>query len=66
MKTYVVGTHYKCLTEALLMSTHNICFHGEKGKITVLFGLKKCLNKNYVNHFDTCVKACIDKAQFSL
>ena len=29
MKTYVVGTHQKCLGEALLMSTHNICFHGE-------------------------------------
>ena len=29
MKTYVVGTHLKYLTEALLMSTHNICFHGE-------------------------------------
>ena len=23
---YVVGTHYKHLTEALLMCTHNICF----------------------------------------
>ena len=23
---YVVGTHYKHLTEVLLMSTHNICF----------------------------------------
>ena len=26
MKTYVVGTHQKRLTEALLMSTHNISF----------------------------------------
>ena len=32
-KTYVVGTHLKCLTESLLMSTHNICFHGEIRKI---------------------------------
>ena len=24
MKTYVVGTHQKCLTKALLMSTHNM------------------------------------------
>ena len=28
MKTYVVGTH-----EAILMSTHNICFYGEQEKI---------------------------------
>ena len=24
-----VGTHQKCLVEVLLMSTHNICFHGD-------------------------------------
>ena len=29
MKTYVVGTHYRRLDEALLMSTHNICFRWE-------------------------------------
>ena len=29
MKPYVVGTHLKCLIEALLMSTHNICFREE-------------------------------------
>ena len=28
-----MGTHYKRLTEALLMSTHNICFCGEIRKI---------------------------------
>ena len=30
-KTHVMGihTHLKCLAEALLMSTHNICFHGQ-------------------------------------
>ena len=28
MKTYVLGTHLKHLAEALLTSTHNICFHG--------------------------------------
>ena len=33
MKTYEVGTHKKCLAQALLMSTHNICFHGEIRKI---------------------------------
>ena len=33
MKTNVVGTHLKCLTEALQMSTCNICFCGEIRKI---------------------------------
>ena len=33
MKTYVMGTHKKRLAEALLMSTHNICFLGEIRKI---------------------------------
>ena len=28
-KTYVMGTDQKCLTEALLISSHNICFCGE-------------------------------------
>ena len=39
-KTYVVGTHYKCLSEVLLRSTHNLCFCGEisprKHKLWVL------------------------------
>ena len=33
MKTYVVGTHKKCLRELLLMSIHNMCYHGELGKL---------------------------------
>ena len=33
MKTYVVGTHYKRLSEALLTNTHKKCFHGETRKI---------------------------------
>ena len=33
IKTYVVGTHWNCLAEAILMSTHNICFYGEIMKI---------------------------------
>ena len=33
MKTYVVGTHQKCLTEALLMSTHNLCYYAEIRKL---------------------------------
>ena len=32
MKTFVMGTHLKHLTEALLVSTHNICFNGEVRK----------------------------------
>ena len=32
MKTYIVDTHYKCLTKELLMSTYNICFIGEYKK----------------------------------
>ena len=38
MKTYVVGTHEKRITEALLMSTHNICFCRELRKISVGYG----------------------------
>ena len=32
MKTYVVDTHLKLLSKALLMNTHNICFYGETRK----------------------------------
>ena len=39
MKTYVVGTHYKHLAEALLMSTHNVCFCGEIRKILCGYSL---------------------------
>ena len=35
MKTYVIGTHKKCLTKVLLMSTHNMRFHGEIREIFV-------------------------------
>ena len=42
-KTYVVGTHKKHLSEVLLMSTHNICFHGEIRKISIYFDSKKVL-----------------------
>ena len=39
---YVVGTHKeRNLTEVLLMSTHNICFHEEIRKISNMFLLKK-------------------------
>ena len=38
-----MGTHKKCLSRALLMSTHNICYHGKKykKKKKILFGLRK-------------------------
>ena len=36
-KTYIVGTHQKRLTEALLMSTHNIRFYREIRKIFILY-----------------------------
>ena len=36
IKIYVVGTHKKCLGKALLMSIHNIYFHGKLEKIIPL------------------------------
>ena len=36
-KTYLVGTHEKRLAKALLMSTHNICFHEEIRKKTLIW-----------------------------
>ena len=33
-KTYIVFTHKMCLNEALLISIHNISFHGEIRKIS--------------------------------
>ena len=38
-KTYVVGTHQKHPGEALLMSTHNICFCGEIRQIFAWYPL---------------------------
>ena len=32
VKTYGVCTHWKHLNEMLPMSTHNICFHGDRRK----------------------------------
>ena len=46
-KTYIVGTHYKCLAKIPKMSTHNICFHGEVRKISILLDWKKHLIKSY-------------------
>ena len=41
------GTHQKRLAKALLMSTHNICFHGGTGQISILLDSKKHLIKSY-------------------
>ena len=48
MKTYVVGTQWKCLAEALPLSTHNICFCGEIEKNVKHFLLKK-KKKSYLS-----------------
>ena len=32
-ETYIVGTHKNCLSEVLLMGTHNACFCGEIRKM---------------------------------
>ena len=54
----VVGTHLKCLNEALQMSTHNIHFHGEITKkkyiyigSSLLSGamILACITVKYVN-----------------
>ena len=36
-ETYIVGIHWKCLAEPLLMSSHNICFEAVIRKKSVLF-----------------------------
>ena len=38
VKSYVHGTHHKCLSEAFLMRTRSICFHGEKRLIYIGLG----------------------------
>ena len=60
MKTYILGTHQKRLAEALLMSTHNICLHGEIRKILPGYPSRSsgAMNKNLeenlrVNIFST-------------
>ena len=35
-RKHIVGTHQKGLLEALLMSTHNMCFCGEIRNISVI------------------------------
>ena len=69
-----MGTHWKCLDELLLMSTHNICFHGEIRKISVLFDWKKCLNRNYdipwililIYFLPACVEHYLNKTFYNL
>ena len=54
MKTYIVGTHQKRLGKALLMSTHNICFHGEIRKLSVLFCWKSALSRAILFMYSFC------------
>ena len=58
MKTYVVVTHLKCLTKALQMSTHNICFHVEirKGFTDTPSYLELCQIKNKFTTFVTSME----------
>ena len=42
MKTYAVGSHYKCLDEAFLKSTNNICFWGAQRKYQYILA-EKCV-----------------------
>ena len=37
IKTYIMGTHYNRLIEAILMSTHYVCFYGEITEITLKY-----------------------------
>ena len=40
MKTYVVGTHLKHLSEMLLTNTHNICLNKQENYLSFL--VEKC------------------------
>ena len=55
MKTYIVGTHKKRLPEALLMSIHNIYFHGEVRKQNILTGVMtfSARLQNYLHNYIT-------------
>ena len=44
IKTYVVGTQQKCLTEALLLSNHSICFCGEKKAMNTMVEKKSAFS----------------------
>ena len=57
-KTYVVGTHWKRLSKALLMSTHNICFHGEIRKIFTWYPLLSRPMHGWLNHASFCPFVC--------
>ena len=52
MKTFIVGTHKKCLDEALLMRTHNVCFCGEVRKIAIWIpSLIRAIGSDYGRYF---------------
>ena len=52
MKTYDMGTDWKCLNEALLMSTHNKRFRGEIRKnicLDIPFYMELCMIPAEIN-----------------
>ena len=63
-ENYVEGTHLKCLSEALLMSTHNMCFHIER-RISTTFGCKKHLIWGYAPGLRIfwAMQKCVDHDQ---
>ena len=42
MKTYIVGTHYKCFDKALLMSIHNTVTKLLWGGLRLIRGISSC------------------------
>ena len=48
MKTYVVDTHWKCLTEALLMSLHNMFSWRNKKENISNFQLKYLISGSLI------------------
>ena len=59
IKTYVVGTHEKSLTEAFLMCTLNICFYGELEKIITELLLNILTPQKVIWAMPCLVKMCL-------
>ena len=55
-EAYVIGTNKKCLTETLLMSTHNMFLYREIRKLPKFIHLKKQKkNKESQHYLELCV-----------
>ena len=63
---HIVGTHQKCLTEALLMSTYNVCLHGVVRKIFIWIFFLSGVKCTCLLHFSPVLEDTflLDKAQF--